>query len=84
MPVSGSSVFTDADGYQASLVDMLDLLVLQPPDFRARLTWVELPVLHLLRAQESSSRIAYMTLRPERVFVIFPTRQELSVDCWRR
>ena len=76
MPASGSSIFTDADGYQASLRDLLDLLVLRPRDFHARLTWVELLHLHLLYAEEAASRLAYVTLPPEQVFIIFPTRQD--------
>ena len=67
MPGGGSSIFTDADGYQATLRDMLDLLALRPRDFRARLVWVDLPSLRLLRAQEDAPRIAYVTLPPERL-----------------
>ena len=44
LSAAGSSIFTDADGYQASLRDMLDLLVLNPQSFHAHLTWVELPL----------------------------------------
>ena len=76
MPASGSSIFTDADGYQASLRDLLDLLVLRPRDFHARLSWVELLHLHLLYAEEAASRLAYVTLPSEQVFIIFPTRQD--------
>ena len=79
MPGSGSSVFTDADGYQASLQDMLDLLALRPRDFRARLTWVDLRSLYLLRAQEHARRVAYVTLPPEQVFVTFPTRRDATL-----
>jgi AraC-like DNA-binding protein len=75
LPAAGSSIFTDADGYQASLRDMLDLLVLCPRAFHARLTWVELPHIRLLRAQESSARVGYFRLPPGEVFVFFVTRQ---------
>ncbi|HEX3403610.1 MAG TPA: helix-turn-helix domain-containing protein [Acetobacteraceae bacterium] len=75
MPASGFSIFTDADGYRNSLQDMLDLVVLQPRDFQARLTWVELENLRLLRAYETSPRVAYMTLPSNLVFVTFATRQ---------
>lgn len=75
MSVAGSSIFTDADGYQASLQDTLDLLVINPRDFNARLTWVELPHLQLLRAVESSARIAYLRLSGQQVFVFFATRR---------
>jgi AraC-like DNA-binding protein len=75
MSVAGSSIFTDADGYQANLQDMLDLLVICPREFHARLTWVELPHVQLMRAEESSARIAYLRLPPEKVFVFFATHQ---------
>jgi AraC-like DNA-binding protein len=75
MPGSGSSIFTDADGYQATLQGMLDLVVLRPRDFQARLTWVELPNLHLLRAQEASARVACVRLPPQQVFVTFLTQR---------
>jgi AraC-like DNA-binding protein len=76
MPASGSSIYTDADRYQASLIDILDLLVLRPRAFHARLTWLELPDLHLLGAQEASARIAYVRLPPASVCVTFATQPE--------
>jgi AraC-like DNA-binding protein len=75
MPGSGSSLFTDADGYQAGLQGMLDLLVLLPRQFQARLTSVELPSLRLFRAQEASPRVAFVTLPSDEVFVTFPTKK---------
>jgi AraC-like DNA-binding protein len=74
MSVAGSSIFTDADGYQASLRDMLDLLVICPQAFHARLTWLELSDVRLLRAEESSARVAYLRLPREQAFVFFATR----------
>lgn len=79
MPASGSSIFTDADGYQASLRDLLDLLVFQPREFHARLTWADLPTLRLLRAEEASARVAYATLPSDLAFVTFPTKQGLPL-----
>jgi AraC-like DNA-binding protein len=76
MPASGSSIFTDADGYQAGIGDLLDLLVLRPRGFQARLTWLDLPSLHLVRAQESSFRVAFAALPQEMVFVTFSTAQD--------
>src|SRR5271157_4120921 len=81
MPASGSCMFTDPDSYQASLQEMLDLLVMRPREFHARLTWVELPQLRLLRAEEASPRVAYVSLPPESVFVIFPTQRGLPLIC---
>jgi AraC-like DNA-binding protein len=75
MPEGGSSIYTDADGYQANIQDILDLLVLRPREFHARLTWADLSNLHLLRAKESSARVGHLTLRPDWVYVTFPARQ---------
>jgi AraC-like DNA-binding protein len=74
MPGGGSSIFTDADGYQAVVQDILDLLALQPRAFHARLTWADLTSLQLLRAREASARIGFMKLPANRVCVTFPTR----------
>jgi AraC-like DNA-binding protein len=81
MPAGGSSIFTDVDGYQANLRDMMDLLVPQPRLFRARLTWVELSHFGLLRAEEASPRVAFITLPAELVFVTFPTTRESPLIC---
>ena len=80
MPQGGSSIFTDADGYQAILQDILDLLVVQPRDFNARLTWAELPDLQLLRARESSARVGFMSLPPDRVFVSYASRPDSALS----
>ena len=74
MPGGGSSIFTDADGYQAIMQDVLDLVVPQPRAFHARLTWADLPSLQLLRAKEASARIGFMNLPADQVFVTFPAR----------
>lgn len=73
MPEGGSSIFTDADGYQAVIQDILDLLVLQPRAFHARLTWVDLPNLQLLRAREASARVGFLRLPSDQVFATFAT-----------
>ena len=79
MPEGGSSIFTDADGYQAVIQDILDLVVLQPRAFHARLTWVDLPNLQLLRAKEASSRVGFMRLPPGRVFVTFAAEPDSAL-----
>ena len=81
MPGGGSSIFTDADGYQTSLQDILDLVVLRPREFHASLTWIELSAIHLLRGSESSARVAYLRLPPERVHCIFPTDTATVLIC---
>jgi AraC-like DNA-binding protein len=79
MPAGGSCIFADADGFRASLPGMLDLSVLQPREFYARLTWVELPQLHPLRAREASPRVAYVALPSENVYVSFPTQRDSTL-----
>jgi AraC-like DNA-binding protein len=81
MPAGGSSIFTDVDGYQANLRDIMDLLVPEPRLFHARLAWVELSHLGLLRAAETSPRVAYVTLPAELAFVTFSTNRESPLIC---
>jgi hypothetical protein len=81
MPAAGSSIFTDVDGYQANLPDMMDLLVPAPRLFHARLTWVQMSHLGLLRAEEESPRVAYVTLPAELVFLTFPTKRDSPLIC---
>ena len=79
MPEGGSSIFTDAHGYQACIQDILDLVVLQPREFYARLTWADLSNLQLLRAKEVSVRIGFMRLPSDRVFVTFPAQSDSAL-----
>jgi AraC-like DNA-binding protein len=81
MPVSGSCIFTGTDDYQANLHEMPNLLARRPRDFRARLTWVELPKVRLLRAQEASPRVAYVSLPPELVYIVFPAQRGTPLIC---
>ncbi len=74
MPASGSSIFTDAEGYQSSLLDLFDLVVPEPRAFHARLTWLNLPSLLMLRAQERAARVAVVRPPADQVLVVFPTR----------
>ena len=73
MPEGGSSIFTDADGYQAVIQDFVDLLALKPRAFHARLTWVDLSGLQLLRAKETSERVGFMRLPANQIFTTFAT-----------
>jgi len=77
MPASGTSTYTDPDDYQANVRGArVELVLACRGDFKARLTWVELRDLHLLRSQESLPRITYVALAPERLFVAFPTHND--------
>src|SRR5208282_34314 len=67
--------------YLAQLPGTRGLLTTQPVPFQARLTWVELPRLHLLRAQEKVPRVRYVTLPPGRAFVAFPLHRDTVLIC---
>src|SRR5271155_5356311 len=74
---SGTTKFTDADAYQASIRGAeFNLVFSCQRDFEARLTWVELRHLRLLRAQENLPRVAHISLMPALAFVAFPIRHE--------
>ncbi|MBV9250730.1 MAG: hypothetical protein JO227_15960 [Acetobacteraceae bacterium] len=81
MPGSGTSLFSDPGAYQASLPKVTKLYPTELGGFSARVTWVELRHLHLLHAREQVPRVAYMSLPPEWVFVMFPTRRTSSLLC---
>src|SRR3954452_9960674 len=77
MPVSGTSTCSDPDDYQSTFrAARINLVIASRGDFKARLTWVELHDLHLLRSQESLPRIAYVSLPSVRVFVAISTLPE--------
>jgi AraC-like DNA-binding protein len=74
---SGTTTFTDADDYQASIRGAKFSLVFRSQrDFKARLTWVELRHLRLLRAQENLPRVAHVSLTSDLVFVAWRTRYD--------
>jgi len=75
MVESGTTIFTDPDDFQARLGrTRLNLVVTSRGDFKARLTWLKLRDLNLLRGSESLARIAYVSLTPARVQEPHPDR----------
>jgi AraC-like DNA-binding protein len=77
MPISGTSSYSDPHDYPSTVHGArINLVFAGPGDFKARLTWVELRHLQLLRSQENLPRIAYVALASERVFVAFPTHPD--------
>jgi len=83
MPGSGTCSFVDPDDYQASLHQaQIDLIVTYLGEFKARLTWARLDNLHLLRCQEDLSRIGYLSLASELVFVAFAMHTD-TAPLWR-
>jgi AraC-like DNA-binding protein len=72
--MSGTSTgrFADADEYKSSLSDIFtEFIVTGRGDFDARVQRTDLHYLHLLQAQESLARAAYVTLPPDRVVISF-------------
>lgn len=83
MPGSGTWSFSDVSGFQASLGDICtEFVVTHPGTFSARLTRTTLQHLHLMRAQEVLSRVAYVALPPDRIYVSFSSQPALSL-IWR-
>jgi AraC-like DNA-binding protein len=75
MSTSGTTKFTDADDYEASVRwAKLNLVLRCEKDFQARLTWVELRNLRLLRGQENLPRVAYVSMTSGSVFVALLAR----------
>jgi AraC-like DNA-binding protein len=80
MPENGRSTFSSPDDYQAGIGGAkVNLIVTGGGNFKARLTWLKLLHLRVLRGCESLPRIAFISLSPERVFVSFPTGGSPSV-----
>jgi AraC-like DNA-binding protein len=74
MAESGTATFSNPDDYRAGIREAsVSLIVTGGADFNARLTWLNLRHLHVLRGSENLPRIAYLSLSPARAFVSFPT-----------
>jgi AraC-like DNA-binding protein len=76
MAENGTATFACPDDYQAGIGDAnVNLIVTGGGDFDARLTWLRLRRLRVLRGWESLPRIAFISLSPAQVFVSFPTSE---------
>jgi len=83
MPGSSTSSFTCAEDYQAELSDVVAAFVVtSPAAFTASATRITLRHLHLLRARESLSRVACVSLPSDRAFISFSSDPALSL-VWR-
>jgi AraC-like DNA-binding protein len=73
MTAAGIATFTNPDDYLAGIGGVsVRLVPTSRGDFKARLTWLKLRHLHVVRGRENLPRITYVALPPERVFVWFP------------
>jgi hypothetical protein len=80
MAENGTATFANPDDYQAGIGDAgVNLIVTGSGDFDARLTWLHLHRLRVLRGCENLSRIAFISLSPAQVFVSFPTSERPSL-----
>jgi AraC-like DNA-binding protein len=76
MAENGTATFANPDDYQAGIGDAsVNLIVTGGGDFNARLTWLDLRRLRMLRASENIPRIAFFSLSPAQVFVSFPASE---------
>jgi AraC-like DNA-binding protein len=73
MSEHGTQTFVDPDDYAAAFGDArVNLTIMGAGDFTARLTRLKLQHLEVYWCRESLSRIAYISLPPERVVMSFP------------
>jgi hypothetical protein len=73
----GSATSTDSEDFGLNMPGAtISIVLTSPGDFKARLTWVTLPHLGLVRCTEHVPRVACMTLAPGSVVVSFPTRRK--------
>ncbi len=80
MAENGTATFANPDDYQAGIGDaIVNLIVTGGGDFNARLTWLNLRRLYVLRAFENLPRIAFFSLSPAQVFVSFPASEGLPL-----
>ena len=75
MQRSGTAKFTDPDDYRENIRGAkVDLVFSSQRNFEAKLTWVELRHLRLLRGQENLPRVAHIAHASDLVFIAFPLR----------
>ena len=74
MAASGAATFDNPADYQAAIDGAsVKLTFTGGGDFKARLTWLNLRYLRVVRGRENLPRIAFISLPPERAIFSFPT-----------
>jgi AraC-like DNA-binding protein len=74
MPGCGTRTYLDPERYEASLRQArIELVITSRGEFKAHITWAELPHSQLLRCEEDVPRIGYLSLAPQLAVVAFPT-----------
>jgi AraC-like DNA-binding protein len=75
MVENGTATFANPDDYSAAVGSVtVNLIIAAGGDFNARLTWLNLGDLHVLRGHENLPRIGFFSLSPAQTFVSFPTK----------
>ncbi|MGY0572581.1 hypothetical protein ACTGJ9_017130 [Bradyrhizobium sp. RDM12] len=70
MAENGTATFASPDEYCAAIgAANVDLFVTAGGEFNARLTWLHLGGLHVLRGRENLPRIAFVALSPAQVHI---------------
>ena len=82
MPSSSTSVFSEPNDYQAELQRMIGfvLTVAGAGDFRAALTRIDLPRIHLMAGEESLARLAIISLPSHTMRVALPPQRNGAVS----
>jgi AraC-like DNA-binding protein len=76
----GTTTFTDPEEYRVGIPGArINVVLSGTGDFKARLTWVNLRHLRLVRIEENLPRIAFVRLGPGPIFVSFATRHTAPV-----
>jgi AraC-like DNA-binding protein len=74
MAENGTATFANPDDYSAAVGSVtVNIIITRGGDFNARLTWLNLGDLHVLRGHENLPRIGFFSLSPAQTFVSFPT-----------
>jgi AraC-like DNA-binding protein len=74
----GTATITDPEEYRARLPRAsINCVLTSPGDFKARVTWVGLRGLTLIRIEEKLPRVASLRLAPGLLFLTFPIRNQL-------
>jgi AraC-like DNA-binding protein len=74
MAQKGTATFADPDDYGAAIRSAtVNIIVTAGGNFNARLTWLDLGDLHVLRGHENLPRIGFFSLSAAQTFVSFPT-----------
>jgi AraC-like DNA-binding protein len=80
MAQTGTATFSNPDDYCAAFGSAtVKLTVTGRGDFNARLTWLNLGHLHVLRIRENLPRIGFFSMSPAEAFVSFPTRANVPL-----